>query len=50
MQREVKIKEMKSETLEEFLQKLEKSEQDYKEGRVHDARAVFEELKKKYGL
>lgn len=49
MQREVKVKEMKSESLEEFLEKLEKSEQDYKEERIHDAEEVFKELREKYG-
>ena len=32
-----------------FLYKLEKSKQQYKEGKVHNARTVFKELRKKYG-
>ena len=32
-----------------FLNKLEKSRKEYKEGKVHNARAVFEELREKYG-
>jgi len=32
-----------------FLKKLEKSKKEYKEGKVHIARAVFKELRKKYG-
>ena len=32
-----------------FLNKLEKSKQQYKEGKVHNARSVFKELRKKYG-
>ena len=32
-----------------FLNKLEKSKQQYKEGKVHNARTVFKELRKKYG-
>lgn len=50
MQRETTVKEFKTESLEEFIEKLEISEQQYREGKVRDAREVFEELKKKYGF
>ena len=49
MQKDTSVKELKIESMEEFLEKLEISKQQYKEGKVHDAREVFEELKKKYG-
>ena len=49
MQKDISVKEIRSETIEEFLEKLEKSEQDYKEGRIHDAEEVFKELREKYG-
>ena len=49
MQKELSVKDLQNETYEEFLEKLEISQQQYKEGKVHDAREVFEELKKKYG-
>lgn len=32
-----------------FLNKLEKSKRQYKEGKVHSARTVFKELREKYG-
>lgn len=32
-----------------FLNKLEKSKNEYKEGKVHKARTVFKELREKYG-
>lgn len=32
-----------------FLNKLEKSKQQYKEGKVHSARTVFKGLREKYG-
>lgn len=32
-----------------FYNKLEKSKMEYKSGKIHNARAVFEELKEKYG-
>ncbi len=32
-----------------FLNKLEKSKNQYKEGKVHKARTVFKELREKYG-
>lgn len=32
-----------------FINKLEKSKQQYKEGKVHSARTVFKELREKYG-
>lgn len=32
-----------------FLNKLERSKKEYKEGKVHKARAVFKELREKYG-
>ena len=32
-----------------FLNKLEKSTQQYKEGKVHSARTVFKGLREKYG-
>lgn len=32
-----------------FYSKLEKSKKEYKEGKVHNARTVFKELRKKYG-
>ena len=31
-----------------FLNKLEKSKKEYKEGKVHDAKSVFKELREKY--
>lgn len=31
-----------------FLNKLEKSKKEYREGKVHSARTVFKELRKKY--
>ena len=49
MQREKLIKDIREETYEEFLEKLEKSKQDYKEGRIHKAEDVFKELREKYG-
>ena len=33
---------------EEFLDKLEKSKKQYKEGKVHNAKTVFKELREKY--
>lgn len=33
----------------ELLSKLEKSEREYEEGKIHDAKAVFKELRAKYG-
>ena len=35
--------------LNETSDKLEESEEQYKKGRTHSARAVFKELRKKYG-
>lgn len=35
--------------LTEFLTKLEKSEKQYEDGKVHDARMIFRELREKYG-
>ena len=32
-----------------FLNKLEKSKKQYKEGKVHSARTVFKGLREKYG-
>lgn len=32
-----------------FLNKLEKSKKEYKEGKVHSARTVFKGLREKYG-
>ena len=32
-----------------FLNKLEKSKKEFKEGKVHSARTVFKGLRKKYG-
>lgn len=32
-----------------FINKLEKSKKEYKEGKVHSARVVFKGLKEKYG-
>ncbi|HBC83926.1 MAG TPA: hypothetical protein DCZ30_00250 [Clostridiales bacterium] len=32
-----------------FLNKLEKSKKEYKEGKVHSARTIFKGLRKKYG-
>ena len=32
-----------------FLNKLEKSKREYKEGKVHSARTVFKGLREKYG-
>lgn len=34
---------------ERFLNKLEKSKNQYKAGKVHNARTVFKELREKYG-
>lgn len=33
---------------EDFLKKLEKSEEDYKEGRIYSAEEVFKELRKEF--
>ena len=35
--------------LAELSNKLEKSEQEYKEGNIHNAREVFKKLREKYG-
>ena len=35
--------------LTELSSKLEKSEKEYEQGKVHDARTVFKELREKYG-
>lgn len=32
-----------------FLNKLEKSKQEYRDGKVHSARTVFKRLREKYG-
>ncbi len=32
-----------------FLNKLEKSKKEYKEGKIHSARTIFKGLKEKYG-
>lgn len=32
-----------------FLNKLEKSKKEYEEGKVHNAKTVFKELREKYG-
>ena len=32
-----------------FLNKLEKSKKEYKEGNVHDAKTIFKGLREKYG-
>ena len=32
-----------------FLNKLEKSKEEYKKGKIHDARTVFKRLREKYG-
>lgn len=32
-----------------FLKKLEKSNKEYKNGKIHNAKKVFEELREKYG-
>lgn len=32
-----------------FLNKLEKSKEEYKKGKVHSARRIFKELREKYG-
>ena len=33
----------------ELSSKLEKSKKEYEEGKIHDAKAVFKELRAKYG-
>lgn len=45
---DVVILSLKEYQKEMFLDKLEKSKQEYKEGKVHDARSVFKELREKY--
>lgn len=46
MQKEIRIEDTKRST---FLDKLEKSKKEYKEGKTHNARDVFNELRQKYG-
>ena len=43
MQREITVNDVES-----TLNKLEKSKKEYKEGKVHDAKSVFKELREKY--
>lgn len=54
MQREITIEELEKENkrnqyLENLSEELEKSEKQYKNGKVHKAEDVFKELRKKYG-
>ena len=49
MQKDLTIKKTKSKMTEDFLTKLERSKNDYKEKRVHKAEDVFKELRAKYG-
>lgn len=46
MQREIMVKELE---INEVSEMLEKSEEQYKNGKIYKARTVFEELRKKYG-
>ena len=45
MQREIMVKELE---INEVSEMLEKSEEQYKNGKTYKARTVFEELRKKY--
>lgn len=51
MQKEINIQELDSKELFHYklARKLEKSEKEYKQGKVHDARTAFKELRAKYG-
>ena len=46
MQKEIRIEDSKKSI---FLNKLEKSKKEYQEGKTHNARDVFNELRQKYG-
>ena len=46
MRREIMVKELE---INEVSEMLEKSEEQYKNGKIYKARTVFEELRKKYG-
>lgn len=49
MQSEINVIETEKYQEEKFLNKLEKSKMEYKNGQVHNARTVFKELREKYG-
>lgn len=51
MQKEISIQEVDNKGLfcSKLCKKLEKSEEEYEQGKVHDARTAFKELRTKYG-
>ena len=48
MQKENYIEESETEFYKKLCEALERSERDFQEGRVYDAREVFKELRRKY--